>query len=590
MASRRSSIPSTFLVAIGLGATAVAIVAIALTLTTSSTQRIAGTERDRAALDLLEQRRTLSVLLAAEQAAAVADQIEGGESMKAAPLTAQRTTAVHTAIDRISTLAERADSVGDESQRWLAAISSIDEPTDVTDPLERLVAYAAANQTACCAGIVPSDQHHTGEIAQLETAAALAPSIWQYFYVDVARAGREGSNVPSDVSRFIAQLGIPDQITADSPLPSDRLDIDLASLPSLGVSPEAINTLLSSDAMKTLDGIVLNMSDRSSVVVSIDEALAAADATQRSVNEIVGRAIESTRQRLADRIETTKQIRLLAGVLAPLLLVVLAGLAFIAHRFNRNRQEASQREQGLLDARNRFMRMVSHELRTPATAISGFSEMLGNDWTSLTEAEIAEFLAIVQQQSTHLSLIVDDLLTLSHLETGRLRLHLTVVNLKQAAVEAISLVDGRYRIDVETTIDPTITVIADPDRLVQVIRNLVENAAKYGKVGVAVSAAIVGKGCQIVVSDRGPGIPPAMTDRIFRFWDRGEKDGSRVRGYGMGLAIARHLARAMVGDLIYRPHQPVGTELVLTLPLGPPDSNEIHGQPFSAGFPVARRG
>ena len=75
--------------------------------------------------------------------------------------------------------------------------------------------------------------------------------------------------------------------------------------------------------------------------------------------------------------------------------------------------------------------------------------------------------------------------------------------------------------------------------------------------------------CEIVVSDNGPGVPPELAERIFRFWDRGGRDGSDARGYGMGLAIARHLARAMVGDLVYRPHHPSGSEFVLSLPLSP---------------------
>ena len=129
--------------------------------------------------------------------------------------------------------------------------------------------------------------------------------------------------------------------------------------------------------------------------------------------------------------------------------------------------------------------------------------MLGDEWKSLTEPEIAEFLAIIGRQSTHLTMLVDDLLTLSHLETGRLRLHLGIANLKQATEEAVAMVGARYG--------------------------------------------------------------------IFRFWDRSNRDGSRVRGYGMGLAIARHLAQAMVGDLTYRPHEPAGSEFVLSLPLGPPD-------------------
>jgi len=575
MASRRPSGATTFLVALGLGGLAVATVAIALTFTASAAQRISGAERDRAAVDLLEQRHDLATLVAAEQAATVVDGINGAQSMVASPITAQRTMAVNNAADRVEDLATRADSVGHESQRWLAALPGIEEPASIADPFERLAAYDTVFDIACCAGVVPAEEHHTGEIATLENLASLPSSVWQYFYLDVERASRRGPGIPDFVSRFMDRLEIPAEIVAETPVPSAAFAADLEAAGTPGPSQDAISSLVSSDAMSTLDNVVLNVANRSPVVVSIDEAYAAADATQRSIDEMVNAALESTRQNLADRIETAKQIRLVTGIVAPLLLAVLACFGLIAHWFNRSRTVARQREQDLIDNRNRFMRMVSHELRTPATAISGFAEMLSNDWTALTEPEIAEFLSIILRQSTHLSLLVDDLLTLSHLETGRLRLHLGIINLKQAATEAISLVDSRYGVAVETTIDPSITLIADPDRLVQVIRNLVENAAKYGKVGVAVSAAVVGSGCDIVVSDRGPGVPPELAARVFRFWDRGEKDGSRVRGYGMGLAIARHLARAMVGDLVYRPSHPVGSEFVLSLPLGPPDVNEL---------------
>jgi signal transduction histidine kinase len=582
MASRQRSIPTTFVIALALGAFAVATVAIALTFNTAAAQTITDAERDRAAIVLLEQRAAVSGLLAAEQAATVVDLVEGPESMVATPLTSQRTIALDTALDRVAPLDERADSVGSEAQRWLAAIRSIVEPVNVADDFDRLATYRIAVDTACCTGVVPSDEHHTDELAQLEAAAALPMSVWDHFYLGVARVASRDASVPSAVRLYLEQRGISSASDAETPLPSETLGADVAAFPSLGVSHDAVNSLLSSEALTTLDNIVLNVTGRSSVVVSIDEAYAAADATQRSIDEMVAGAVESARQRLADRIQTADQIRLLTIVLAPLLLAVFAGLGLIAYRFDRSRRAARQREQDLLDNRNRFMRMVSHELRTPATAISGFTEMLSSDWTSLTEAEISEFLAIINRQSSHLSLLVDDLLTLSHLETGRLRLHLSMVNLKQAATDAISLVDARYGIDVETTIDPSITLLADPDRLVQVLRNLIENAAKYGKVGVSVSAAVVGSGCDIVVSDQGSGVPPAMVDRIFRFWDRGDKDGSRIRGYGMGLAIARHLARAMVGDLVYRAGKPVGSEFVLSLPLGPPEVTKVDGPPVSA--------
>nr|MDJ0954862.1 HAMP domain-containing sensor histidine kinase [Acidimicrobiia bacterium] len=428
-------------------------------------------------------------------------------------------------------------------------------------------------EIACCSGIVPSDEHHIDELRDLEAAAQVPDAAWDYLYIAIERESRRAPGIPASVGRFLEHRATPDRLPPETELPSEMLGAELSRFSSLGVSQEAVNTFLAGSPVAVLDNVVLHAAGRGTIVVSSEEAYAAADATYRSLNELLAQAIESTRERLAGEIETAEQTQLITRVLAPLLLVVLAGLGFVVYRFARNREVALQREQDLLDARNRFMRMVSHELRTPATAISGFAEMLGSEWTSLTEPEIAEFLAIINRQSTHLSLLVDDLLTLSHLETGRLRLHLGIVNLKQATEDAVAMVDARYGIEVETTIDPTITLLADPDRLLQILRNLVENAAKYGKVDVAVSAAVVGKSCEIVIADSGPGVPPEMVKRIFRFWDRGERDGSRVRGYGMGLAIARHLARAMVGDLVYRPHEPVGSEFVLSLPLGPPDVN-----------------
>ncbi len=572
MASRRPSVATTFLSILGLGALAVAIVAIALSFTASASESIGEAERDYAAIDLLANRHAVSSLLAAEEAATVIDQINGPESLVAEPLTAQRRTTQEASLSVMADLGDRVDSVGAEALRWSSGMNSAIEPTSIDEPFDQLVAYDSIIDVACCSGIVPSDEHHIDELRDLEAAALVPAAAWDYFYIAVEMQTRRNPGIPASVSRLLQHRGTPERLAPDGELPSEMLATELDRYSTLGVSQEAVNTLLAGEPINVLDNIALNASGRGSVVVSSEEAYAAADATYRSLNELFAISIESNRERLMREIESAEQTELVTRILAPLLLVILAGIGFVTYRFARNREQALQREQDLLDARNRFMRMVSHELRTPATAISGFAEMLGSDWTSLTETEIAEFLAIINRQSTHLSLIVDDLLTLSHLETGRLRLHLSVVNLKQAADDAISMVDARYGIEVETTIDPSLTLLADPDRLVQILRNLVENAAKYGKVGVSVSAAVVGRGCEIVVSDTGPGVPPEQVKRIFRFWDRGSKDGSRVRGYGMGLAIARHLARAMVGDLIYRPHEPVGSEFVLSLPLGPPDA------------------
>ena len=582
MASRQPFVATTFVWLLGLGALAVAIVAIALSLTAAAAGRADEAERNYAAVNLLENRHAVTSLLAAEEAAAVMDVISGGDTLAAAPLTAQRSTAVEAATKSASVIGDRIDTVGAEAQRWVKGLTSNPDPAMIEDPFDRLIGYANVVEASCCGGIVPSDEHHSELLLELEAAALIPRATWQYLYMNIEGASRRDSGVPAIVSRFLDEQGTPVILPLEDGLPSEQLTTGLGTFASLGVSQEAINTFLSSAPVAALDNVARQAAGQPGVVVTIDEAYAAADAAHRSIDGLFAQAIEQTRDQLMSDMGTADQIRLVTLVVSPLLLVVLAIFGLIAHRFGRNRARMIQREQDLLDARNRFMRMVSHELRTPATAISGFAEMLGDDWTSLTEPEIAEFLAIVNRQSSHLSLMVDDLLTLSHLETGRLRLHLVVVNLKQTAEEAISRVDTRYGIEVDATIDPSITLVADPDRLGQILRNLVENAAKYGKTGVSVSAAVVGTGCEIVVSDTGPPVPGELAGRIFRFWDRTAKDGSRARGYGMGLAIARHLAQAMVGDLIYRPRDPIGNEFVLSLPLGPPDALGLSAHKESA--------
>ena len=166
MTKRRPPVATIFIASLALGGLAVATVAIALTLTTSAAGRISEVERDYAAIDLLEQRLALTSLFSAEQAAAVMDLINGSESMVTAPVTSQRATALDTALQRVDLVAERADSVGNESQRWLTAIRSLSNPAAVVDPFERLVAYETAVTTACCTGIVPSDEHHVPEYSR----------------------------------------------------------------------------------------------------------------------------------------------------------------------------------------------------------------------------------------------------------------------------------------------------------------------------------------------------------------------------------------------------------------------------------------
>lgn len=572
MAAERPTITAYFLAILGMGALAAAVVAIALGFNSASQVQHRDAARDLAALDLVEQREAVASLFAAETAAAVTDAVTEGEDVLTSAFTAERIAAQERASIVLQPLADRADTVGDEARRWLAAIAATDDPTALEDTLDRLVAYDEVSSAACCAGIVTSDEHHTETVLPLQEAASVPTSLWQYVYLTAELQSTAGPGIPAEVQRFLARIAAPGRLPADTIPPSQTLaEKDIPLLLSLGVAPDAVDGLLNAAGIDTLDRVVAvaTGADPIAELPSVPEVFMAVDHAYRALDEAYVTALRDTETGLLDEVDAAARTRLLTTVLTPLILLAFAGISVALSLTARRRDRARERERELLDARNRFIRMVSHEVRTPTTAISGFAQTLYNDWTELTDPEITEFLRIIDRQTTQLSLIVEDLLTLSHLETGRLRLHLATVPLGAAAREAIGMVDDRYGVPIEVAIDPTITVVADRERLVQVVRNLVENAARYGKTDVAVRATSGDAVCKIVVSDTGQSVPPDAADRLFRFWNRGSQESELIRGHGMGLAIARHLARAMMGDLVYRAHDPIGSEFVLTLPLGP---------------------
>lgn len=571
MAANRPSITAYFLAILGIGALAAAAVAIALGFNSASQVQHRDAARDLAALDLVEQREAVASLFAAETAAAVTDAVTEGEDVLTAAFTAERIAAQERASVVLQPLADRADTVGDEARRWLAAVAATGEPTALDDTFDRLVAYDDVSQAACCAGIVTSDEHHTEAILPLQEASSIPASLWQYVYLAAEMQSTAGPGVPVEVQQFLAHIATPSRLPADTVAPSQILtEQDIPSLLSLGAAPEAIDGVLDAAGIDALDRLVAvaTGADPSAELPSVPEVFMAVDHAYRALDEAYVTALADTEMALLDEVDAAARTRLLTTVLTPLILLILAGSSLALYLTARSQDQARERERELLNARNRFIRMVSHEVRTPTTAISGFAQTLYNDWTGLTEPEITEFLHIIDRQTTHLSFIVEDLLTLSHLETGRLRLHLATVPLEEAVRDAVATVADRYEVPIEIAIDPATTVVADRERLLQVVRNLVENSARYGKTDVEVRATTSETECTIVVSDTGQSVPPDAADRLFRFWNRSQ-EYDPIRGHGMGLAIARHLARAMVGDLIYRAHDPIGSEFVVTLPLGP---------------------
>jgi signal transduction histidine kinase len=201
----------------------------------------------------------------------------------------------------------------------------------------------------------------------------------------------------------------------------------------------------------------------------------------------------------------------------------------------------------------RFISMVSHELRTPLTSIQGYAELLA-DRGEYPEAEIDEFTDAIRSQASHLSRLVDDVLVVLKAEAGRLDIVPVPVDIRQVVsrIDAMVAVVPPKRLSVEAPDD--VFAHADVDRLFQVIRNLVENAVKYGGDHIHLSVEQTSDCVRIVVADDGPGIPADRMELAFtEFGQVHEPASTSAGGFGLGLPIVRRLITAMGGDVRYRP-------------------------------------
>ncbi len=226
--------------------------------------------------------------------------------------------------------------------------------------------------------------------------------------------------------------------------------------------------------------------------------------------------------------------------------------------------------------REEFVANVSHELRTPLSLIKGYVETLLDG--ARDNPEVAErFLKIIERNAQRLDLLIQDLLTISALESEKIKLNLQPVELRTLAEKVLTDLHAKAENkNVELFNDvPELTASGDVNRLDQVLANLVDNAIKYGRAegSVRVGGEKLDDGrLEIFVRDDGPGIPPEALDRVFERFYRVDKARSRDQGgTGLGLSIVKHIVQAHGGEVRVESELGKGATFFFTLPESKPE-------------------
>ncbi|MDP3976520.1 MAG: sensor histidine kinase [Pseudomonas sp.] len=236
---------------------------------------------------------------------------------------------------------------------------------------------------------------------------------------------------------------------------------------------------------------------------------------------------------------------------------------------------ANARLQELDRLKDDFISTVTHELRTPLTSIRAFSEIL-NDNPELDPAQRARFVAIIVKESERLTRMINQVLDLAKLESGRAEWHTSALDLKEVIEDAQATTSQllqeqgvELHLELPAQIPP---VLADRDRLLQVLLNLISNAVKFcnreaGRIDIAVQ--VLPQALQVDVRDNGAGIDPVDQQTIFeKFRQAGDNLTEKPQGTGLGLPISRQIIEHFGGRLWVQSARGQGATFSFTLPLG----------------------
>jgi CheY-like chemotaxis protein/nitrogen-specific signal transduction histidine kinase len=247
-------------------------------------------------------------------------------------------------------------------------------------------------------------------------------------------------------------------------------------------------------------------------------------------------------------------------------------------------------------AKSEFLSRMSHELRTPLNAILGFGQVLEMDQLG---PEQGESVTYILRAGRHLLGLIDEVLDIARIEAGRLSLSLEPVHVKVVLDEARSLIrplaaERNVQLQVDVPEASDLYVLADRQRLKQVLLNLLSNAVKYGHEGGTITLALEeapANRLRFKVSDTGLGIPPEKVERLFTPFERLGVEESGIEGTGLGLALSKGLMEAMGGTMGVE--SAVGRGTTFWIELAKAESPEAESVRIAEGAPataVLRKG